>query len=187
MTVFKWSQSSFFQSTSLTGFDKVYATPIFTTYFRSIFSIKQFLHIQGRDILPLSDSSAPYKYVPRYQYKYILLLLYWSVFVFFQCLDKLSFLISMLHVGHCILKGTLESTLFWGELLFLTIFGCSDVLVKHEKKEKNSFSFGDCFYSAGLENNSFSSGDLFFLIKWLFKCCRKWSFCLTVAIHFGQC
>ena len=72
----------------------------------------------------------------------------------------------MLHSGYCTLKATLEIDLFRDELLFLTIFGSSDVLVE---RENNSFFFGDCFCWVGLENNTFSSGDLLFSSNDLFS------------------
>ena len=130
--------------------------------------LEHFLHkmifAQAMDILSLSDSLAPYKYMPCYRHKYILFLVY-CYFVFLY-LGKLSSLIWTLHSEHCILKTTLEINLVWDELLFLTIFVSSEVVVE---RENNSFSFEDCFCLLVLEKNSFLSGDLLFLSNGLFN------------------
>ena len=157
-----------FQSTCLIGFDE----DGFTN-FHKLFQ-EHFLHktifVHARDILSFSGSLAPYKYIPCHRRKQFCSL--YCCFVFL-CLGKLPSLISTLHSGYCTLKATLEIDLFRDELLFLTIFGSSDVLVE---RENNSFFFGDYFCWVGLENNTFSSGDLLFSSNDLFSAVENDSF-----------
>ena len=134
------------QCISLIGFDEIHATLIFTTYFRSIF----------------------FHYISCYRKKYILFLVYCCFVIL--CLGKLSSLISTLHSGRCTLKATLEINLFLDELLFLTIFGFSNVLLEHEN---SSISFGYCFCLVGLKNNYFSSQDSLFLSNGLFRAVKN--------------
>ena len=120
------------QFTCLIGFDQIHATLIFTIYFWSIFSLKLFLHIQG-----ISYPSVTLWYHIN-TFLVIDTNIFCSLYIFFLCLSKLSSLIWTLHSRYCTVKAALEISPFWDELLFLTIFFFSDVLVE---RETNYFSF----------------------------------------------